>query len=167
MNIKVKQCSHVVIFAFTAIEQNKSNFKNTRKMEHAIARTFVPLISKNIAVNYLYMYYMVWPYFLRWTRRHRCWQTTTMTMAMMTRVTASSQYNWSVSKLKLETGTRTTSHSAEQHWLLVYITGCCLLTTEHKISFLYILFGICYQNWPITNQLTKDISSNKRQVKFF
>lgn len=34
MNIKVKQCSHVVIFAFTAIEQNKSNFKNTRKMEH-------------------------------------------------------------------------------------------------------------------------------------
>lgn len=39
MNIKVKQCSHVVIFAFTAIEQNKSNFKNTRKMEHAIART--------------------------------------------------------------------------------------------------------------------------------
>lgn len=167
MNIKVKQCSHVVIFAFTAIEQNKSNFKNTRKMEHAIARTFVPLISKNIAVNYLYMYYMVWPYFLRWTRRHRCWQTTTMTMAMMTRVTASSQYNWSVSKLELETGTRTTSHSAEQHWLLVYITGCCLLTTEHKISFLYILFGICDQNWPITNQLTKDISSNKRQVKFF
>lgn len=110
---------------------------------NTIVRTSVPLISKNIAVNYLYMYYMMWHYFLRWTRRHRCWQTTTMTMAMMTRVTASSQYNWSVSKLELETGTRTTSHSAEQQWLLVYITGCCLLTTEHKISFLYIMFGIC------------------------
>lgn len=60
MNIKVKQCSHVVIFAFTAIEQNKSNFKNTRKMEHAIARTFVPLISKNIAVNYLYYTCTIW-----------------------------------------------------------------------------------------------------------